>query len=57
MILLIIIFAIDDYNLSYISFTATLTDGISTVLIAGLGNALIYGAIVFLISFLTGRSD
>jgi hypothetical protein len=57
MIILVIVFMIDDYNLTYISFTTTLVDGIITVLIAGLVNALIYGVIVLLIAFLTGRSN
>jgi hypothetical protein len=57
MVLLIIIFAIDDYNLNYVSFTTTLAEGIVIVLITGIVNALIYGVIVLLITFLTGRSD
>ena len=55
-LLFIVIITIDDFNLDYISFTATLVDGIVIVVIAGAVNALIFGAIVIIIAFIKGRS-
>lgn len=55
--LLIIMILIDDFNLGYIKYGISLTEGIVIVVIAGLVNALIYGVIVFLIALLLGRSS
>lgn len=55
MILFIVIFVVDDYNLTYISFSATLIDGIIIVLIAGAVNALLFGALVIIIALIKGR--
>ncbi|MHA2007561.1 MAG: hypothetical protein ACXABO_07965 [Promethearchaeota archaeon] len=56
MLLFITIISIDEFNLNYISFTATLVDGIVIVLIAGTVNALIFGGLVFIIALIKGRS-
>ena len=56
LVLFIVIIAVDDFNLNYISFSATFMDGIVTLGIAGAVNALIFGAIVIIIALLKGRS-
>ena len=56
MLLFITIIAIDEFNLNYISFTATLVDGIVILAIAGAVNGLIFGALVILIALLKGKS-
>ncbi|KKK90193.1 hypothetical protein LCGC14_2725540 [marine sediment metagenome] len=55
-LLYIAIISIDDFNLNYISFTATLLDGIIIIIIAGAVNLLLFGALVMLISLIAGRS-
>ena len=55
-ILYIIIISIDDFNLNYISFTATLIDGIITIIIASVVNLLLFGVIVIIITLIAGRS-
>ena len=55
-ILFIIIISIDDFNLNYISFTATLIDGIITIIIASAVNLLLFGAIAIIIALIAGRS-
>ncbi len=55
-ILFIVIISIDDFNLNYISFTATLVDGIIILSIVGAVNVLIFGVLVIIISLVTGRS-
>jgi len=55
-LLFIVIIAIDDFNLNYINFTATLIDGIVILAIAGAINGLIFGAIVIIIALLKGKS-
>jgi len=54
MILFIVIFIIDDYNLTFISFSTTLLDGIGTILITGLVNILIFGGLVTVIALIKG---
>ncbi len=56
MLLFIIIISIDQFNLNYISFTATLIDGIVIILIGGTVNAIIFGVLVFIIALIKGRS-
>ena len=56
-ILHIIILLIDDYNLNYMKSGITVVEGIVIVLIAGIANALIYGVIVFIIAFFSGRGS
>ena len=48
----VIILVIDDYNLNFLSFSATLIDGIIIVLITGVVNMLIFGGLVLLIAYL-----
>ena len=55
-VLFIVIMGVDDYNLSYISFTSTFVEGIVVVAIASAVNALIFGALVILIALLKGKS-
>lgn len=55
-LLFIAILSIDQFNLNYVSFTATLVDGIVIVLIGGAVNAVIFGALVFIIALIKGRS-
>lgn len=55
MILFIVIFLLDSFNLTYISFSATLTDGIVRILITGIVNALIFGALVIVVALIKGK--
>ncbi len=55
-LLYITIISIDDFNLNYISFRATLLDGIIIIIITGAVNLLLFGALVMLISLIAGRS-
>ncbi|MFX1366053.1 MAG: hypothetical protein ACFFCE_18345 [Promethearchaeota archaeon] len=55
MLMFIAIISIDDFNLNYISFTATLIDGIIRILITGTVNALIFGLLVILIALIKGK--
>ena len=50
----VIILVIDDYNLNFLSFSATLIDGIIIVIITGVVNMLIFGGLVLLIAYLKG---
>jgi len=56
MLLFIAIISIDEFNLNYISFFVTLTEGIVIVAIASAVNGLIFGALVILIALLKGKS-
>jgi hypothetical protein len=56
MLLFIAIISIDQFNLNYVSFTATLIDGIVIILISGTVNAIIFGVLVFIIALIKGRS-
>ncbi|MFX1502306.1 MAG: hypothetical protein ACFFDH_15200 [Promethearchaeota archaeon] len=55
MLMFIAIIYIDDYNLSYISFSATLIDGIVIILITGAVNALLFGVLVIIIALIRGK--
>ncbi len=55
MILWIVLISVDSFNLNYISFTATLIDGIVIVLITGTVTTLIFGALVIIIALIKGR--
>jgi hypothetical protein len=55
MLLFILIVILDAENLDFISFSATLIDGIVLILITGTVNALIFGALVILIALIKGR--
>ena len=55
-VLFIVIISIDDFTLNYISFTATLVDGINILIIAGAVNGLIFGALAIIIALIAGRS-
>ena len=52
----IIILVIDEFNLIYISSSATLVEGIVIVIVAGAVNMLIFGGLVVLIAYLKSRS-
>jgi len=56
-LLLIAMISFDDFNLNFICFGCTLIDGIVEVLITGIVNALLFGALVFIIALIKGRSD
>ena len=56
-LLLIAMISIDDFNIGFICFPCTLADGIVEILITGIVNALIFGALVFIIALIKGRSD
>jgi hypothetical protein len=56
-VLFIVIISIDDFNLDFISFTTTLVDGIIITVIAGAVNLLIFGVVVIILAFITGRSN
>ncbi len=55
-LLVILAISLDDFNLNYISFSATLMDGIITSVIAGAVNGLVFGVIVIIIALLKGKS-
>ena len=56
MSLFIAILAIDEYNLRYIDYDATLADGIVLILITGITSMFIFGGLVILIGYITRES-
>ena len=56
-LLMIFMISIDPFNLSFICGACTLDQGIVSVLITGLVDTLIFGALVFIIALIKGRAD
>ncbi|UCC18585.1 MAG: hypothetical protein JSV62_10805 [Promethearchaeota archaeon] len=56
-LLMILMISIDPFNLGFICTMCTLDEGIVSILITGIVNTLIFGALVFVIALIKGRSD
>ena len=56
-LLMIFMITVEPFNLNWICIGCTLEEGIVKVLITGLVNTLIFGALVFIIALIKGRAD